>query len=128
MSKNKRSNNILRITKSIYILIGLSGFILIFGLLFFGFNTQSTLDNSSIDDRNSDNELIYGTGTIIYLEIEGGFYGILSDDGEHYDPTNLPIEYQKDGLRISFIAKERSDLLSFHMWGKIIELISIHPL
>ena len=125
MSKSKRSNNIVRTTKRIYILIGLSGFILIFGLLFFGFNTQSTLDNSSIDDNN---ELIYGTGTIIYLEIEGGFYGILSDDGEHYDPTNLPIEYQKDGLRISYIAKERSDLLNFHMWGKIIELINIHPL
>ena len=99
-----------------------------FGLLFFGFNTQSTLDNNSIDDRNSDNELIYGTVTIIYLKIEDVFYGILSDNGEHYDPINLPIEYQKDGLRISFIAKERSDLLSFHMWGKIVKLISIYPL
>ncbi|MFX0042981.1 MAG: hypothetical protein ACFE8L_08725 [Candidatus Hodarchaeota archaeon] len=92
------------------------------------FNTQSILDNSSNDDIDSNNELIYGTGTIIYLNIEGGFYGILSDDGEHYDPINLPIEYQIDGLRISFIAKERSDLLSFHMWGRIVELISIHPL
>ena len=128
MSKSKRSNNIHRTTKSIYILNGLTAFILIFSLLFFGFNIQSTIDNSSIDDNNSDNELIYGTGTIIYLKIEGGFYGILSDDGEHYDPINLPIEYQQDGLRISFIAKERSDLLSFHMWGKIVELISIYPL
>ncbi len=128
MSKSKRSNNIHRTTKSIYILIGLTGFILIFGLLFFGFNTQSTLHNSSIDDNNSGNELIYGTGTIIYLKIEGGLYGILSDDANHYDPINLPIKYQKDGLRIRFIAKERNDLLSFHMWGKIVELISIHPL
>ena len=97
-------------------------------MLFFGFNAQTILDNSSVDDIDLDNELIYGTGTIIYLKIEGGFYGILSDDGEHYDPINLPIEYQKDGLRVSFIAKERSDLLSFHMWGKIVELFSINPL
>jgi len=128
MLKSKRSNNINRTTKSTHLFIGLTGAILILGLLFFGFITQSTLDKSSIDDNNSDNELIYGTGTVIYLKIEGGFYGILSDDDQHYDPINLPLEYQKEGLRISFIAKQRSDLLSFHMWGKIIELISIHPL
>ena len=128
MSKFKRSNNINRTTKSIYIFIGLTGVILILGLLFFGFNTQSILYNNSKNENNSYNELIYGTGTIIYLKIEGGFYGILSDDDQHYDPINLPLEYQKEGLRISFIAKERSDLLSFHMWGKIIELISIYPL
>ena len=128
MLKSKKLNNINRTPKSIYIFIGLSGFLLIFGLLFFGFSTQSILDNNSKNENNSDNELIYGTGTIIYLKIEGGFYGILSDDDQHYDPINLPLEYQKEGLRISFIAKEISDLLSFHMWGKIIELISIHPL
>ncbi len=73
MSKSKRSNNIHGTSKGIYKLIGLSGFILIFGLFFFGFNTQSTLDNSSIEDNNSDNELIYGIGTVIYLKIEGAF-------------------------------------------------------
>jgi len=33
--------------------------------------------------------IVSGTGTVIFLDFEGGFYGILSDDGEHYDPVNL---------------------------------------
>lgn len=128
MLKSKRSNNIHGKKENLIVLIGLTSLILIFGILFFGFNTKSILVNGSIDDNNSDNELIYGTSTIIYLSFEGDFCGILSDDGEHYDPINLPTYYQKDGLRISFIAKERSDLFSYHMWGKIIEIISIYPL
>ena len=30
--------------------------------------------------------IVIGTGKIQYSDFEGGFYGIVSDDGEHYDP------------------------------------------
>ena len=109
-------------TKAINIFIGLSGFILILSLLLFGFSTQNTSNN------DSDNELIEETGTVVYLSFEGGFYGILSDEGERYDPINLPLEYQKAGLRVRFTAKERNDLDSSHMWGSIMELINIYTL
>jgi len=73
-------------------------------------------------------EIVVETGTITYLDFEGGFYGIVADDGEHYDPINLPSEFKEDGLRVMFIGKIREDLGSFHMWGKIIELTSIKKL
>jgi inhibitor of cysteine peptidase len=69
-----------------------------------------------------------GTGTITYLNFEGGFYGIVADNGKHYDPINLPSEYEESGLRVVFIGKVREDLVSFHMWGELIELISIKKL
>lgn len=72
-----------------------------------------------------DNSIVKGVGTIKYLDLEGGFYGIIADNGEYYDPINLPSRFEKDGLRVWFKGKIRGDLGSFHMWGTIIELIAI---
>lgn len=72
--------------------------------------------------------IIEGIGTIKYIDLEGGFYGIVTDYDGHYDPINLPSEFQVDGLRVKFIAKIRKDLHSYHMWGTIIELIYIKKL
>lgn len=64
-------------------------------------------------------------GTVRYIQLEGGFWGIISEKNEKFDPINLPKDFQKDGLKILFSYKERNDLMSFHMWGKIIQLIEI---
>ncbi|MFX0003982.1 MAG: hypothetical protein ACFE9C_10460 [Candidatus Hodarchaeota archaeon] len=77
--------------------------------------------------KNSDQDLIYDTGVIIYLNFEGGFFGIKSDDGKNYDPINLPPEFAIDGLKVLFIG-EKLDLASFHMWGIIIRIIFIQKI
>lgn len=64
-------------------------------------------------------------GTVKYIELEGGFYGIITDENESLDPINLGAVFQSDGKRIEFTYKVRSDLVSFHMWGKIVELQSV---
>jgi hypothetical protein len=56
-----------------------------------------------------------------------GFYGIVGDDGEHYDPLNMPQEFKVDGLRVQFPAN-LTNYASFHMWGYIVELFSIEKL
>ena len=38
------------------------------------------------------------TGTVVYLNLEGGVYVIRGDGGRTYNPSNLPEKYQKDGL------------------------------
>jgi len=76
--------------------------------------------------------VIEGTGTITYIELEGGFYGIIWDNGigklKHLDPTNLSSEFKEDGLRISFKAKILEDQVSFHMWGIVVEILEIEKL
>ena len=57
------------------------------------------------------------TGTIRHVDLEGGFYGIETDDGAKLDPVNLPAEFQKDGLRIRAYVESLQDRVSFHMWG-----------
>ena len=67
--------------------------------------------------------------TIVFNDFEGGFYGIIVDNGfepfNKLDPINLPPEFMEDGLRVRFKAKLRPDLYSFHMWGIMVKIINI---
>ena len=71
---------------------------------------------------------VEGTGTVVFVELEGGFYGIVADDGARYEPLNLPVEFQQDGLRVRFRARVRKDVASVHMWGRPVELLQIEAL
>jgi len=66
-----------------------------------------------------------GTGEIKYLDFEGGFYGIVSNDGEHYNPINLPSEYNEDGLQVNFKFIVLENQINYHMWGTPIKIIEI---
>jgi len=70
---------------------------------------------------------IQENGTVTCLGFEGGFYGIVGDDGNHYDPINMPQEFKVDGLRVRFTANF-TDYVSIHMWGYIVKLVSIERL
>ena len=64
-------------------------------------------------------------GTVVHKAIEGGFYAIDGDNGRKYDPINLPESFKKDGLRVKVTARRRTDAMSFHMYGAIIEILNI---
>ena len=72
-------------------------------------------------------EYIFINGTIKYIPLEGGFYGIIADDGKKYDPINLDQNFATDGLKVKVKAKILKDVVSFHMWGEIIKIIKIEP-
>jgi len=61
-------------------------------------------------------------GTVRYKDLEGGFYAIDTDDGKKYDPVNLPESFRKDGLRVTATVRLNKDLMSFRMYGEIIEI------
>jgi hypothetical protein len=91
--------------------------IIIVGLIFIFFGS-----GDSISEK---------TGTIQYIDLEGGFYGIIADDGSRYDPVNLMDsfpEFQEDGLRVKFSGNELKDHVSYHMWGTLIELTEIEEI
>ena len=68
------------------------------------------------------------TGTVKYITLEGGFYGITSRDNSNYDPINLSAEFRVDGLKISFKYKICNEQTSFHMWGTNIELLEVNKI
>jgi hypothetical protein len=61
-------------------------------------------------------------GEIVFLDFEGGFYGVIGNNEKHYDPINLPNEFQEEGLKILVIARISENQISFHMRGIIIEI------
>jgi hypothetical protein len=68
------------------------------------------------------------TGTISFIDLEGGFYAIRGDDGVTYDPLNLPSEFRQHALRLSATLRLRHDLTSVHMVGPLVEVLSIQSL
>lgn len=102
----------------------LSIFLCFFLLLLFIFHSCLSTKSKKFGEIIRQGNIIEGTGTIIYLDLEGGFYGIVTST-DHFDPINLPSKFTKDSLRVKFKAKIRKDLVSIHMWGILIELISI---
>ena len=64
-------------------------------------------------------------GTVVYKNIEGGFFAIDADDGRKYDPISLPESFRKGGLRVKVTARRRMDAMSIHMYGTIIEVVNI---
>jgi hypothetical protein len=68
---------------------------------------------------------VEGVGTVVYIRIEGGFYGIVAGSDGRWDPINLPSGYMQDGLKVRFEAKLRKDLSGTHMWGTMVEILSI---
>ena len=64
-------------------------------------------------------------GIVTHVALEGGFFAIRGDDGVTYDPTNLPPEFQKDGLKIEAEARRRDDIMGIHQVGPIVQLVRV---
>ena len=70
-------------------------------------------------------DVVSGIGTIQYVELEGGFYGLVADDSTRYNPQNLSEEYQEDGLRVRFRAVTKDDVMTTQMWGTPVEMLDV---
>ena len=79
---------------------------------------------SNHDAKPSDPNVIQATGVVQHQDIEGGFFGLVADDGAKYDPGTLPAEFQKDGLRVRFTARKTSAMTT-RMWGTTVEVEKI---
>lgn len=99
----------------VVITLALIGAIIVCGCITAGEDTKAL-------DRISKN------GTVTFVDLEGGFYGVVTDDEEQYLPTDLATEYQQDGLRVKFTADIMSDTATAQQWGTPIEITEIDTL
>lgn len=68
------------------------------------------------------------TGRVEFVTTEGGFFGIIGDDGQKYQPTNLPRKVRTNGLPIKFDARINDNIVSPFLWGTIIDVSNVTPL
>ena len=61
-------------------------------------------------------------GTIRYIDLSGGFWGIEGDNGQKYAPvSDLPGTFQKEGLRVKAQVSP-AQVFSIMMWGQHVEV------
>jgi len=73
--------------------------------------TPLIVSTMEFDDQN------WQVGTIRFINLEGGFYGLVRDDGTAYLPRNLEEQFKIDGLRVRFTGSELTDWASGYMFG-----------
>jgi len=73
----------------------------------------------------ADDKLLTFQGEVVLVEIEGGFYGIVDQNGQKYLPSNLPDLLKQNGLKVRGTAQLKSGKLGFKQWGKMIDIIEI---
>jgi len=74
-----------------------------------------------------DNNFTADTGIVQYMSFEGGFYGIMGNDGENYLPDKLTDEFKVDGLKIYFEGTI-TDLPTTVQWGRTISITKIQKI
>jgi uncharacterized protein YceK len=77
------------------------------------------------DDVPNPEDVISDTGTVRYVDLEGGFYGLIADDSTHYLPDSLDDSFRQDGLRVRFRAQIREDVMTMQMWGRPVRILDI---
>lgn len=76
----------------------------------------------------AENGEIAGNGTIHYVDLEGGFYGLTAETGARYYPLDLPDDMMRDGLRVRFRIRVQPDVMTITMWGTPVEVLEMSPL
>ena len=103
--------------------------LLILGALFIGAGCKTTSEPSASEEAPVNVQMEDAMiGTVTHIDLEGGFYGIMTEDGGKYFPINLDDAYKEDGLRIQFTMRERTDVMTTTMWGTTIEITAIEKL
>lgn len=67
------------------------------------------------------------TGRVEKVDLEGGFFGIITDDGRKLDPGGLPASVQRHGQRVQGKARVLTDVMTIRMWGTAVEILEISP-
>ena len=56
-------------------------------------------------------------GTIRYFDLEGGFYGIVTNKGQKLLPLNLAKEYQQAGAIVEVKGELQQGMMTTQQWG-----------
>jgi hypothetical protein len=64
-------------------------------------------------------------GTVVFLAVEGGCWGVRTDAGNTIEPMGLPPQYRKDGLRVRLVVRYPRGMTSTCQIGRIahVELV-----
>jgi hypothetical protein len=93
---------------------------------------SSSTPTNAVDPKPTptpgDPALLTRNGTVRYLDLEGGFWGLVADDSTRYDPGTLDERFRVDGLRVRFDARVNEGQMSFRQWGTLVTIVRLDRL
>lgn len=72
----------------------------------------------------SKQNLLTLTGTLRYLQIEGGFFGFESDNGKKYTFKGLEPTLRVANIRLKVTGFIREDIMTTTQYGSVLEVVS----
>jgi len=63
--------------------------------------------------------------TVQYMNLEGGFFGLVSKEGKHWLPINLKKEFQQHGAVIKVKGNAIKGMMTIQQWGTPLSIIDI---
>ena len=72
-------------------------------------------------------EVVEGTGTVVFRDVEGGCWAITTDTGSSYEPVGLSDSFKEDGLRVQFTLRTL-DVATTCMVGVPVEVLDLQPI
>lgn len=100
-------------------------FLLSFGLTMLVNNRATSNEAHSMSNLSNEREVLDIKGKVVFVQLEGGFWGIVAEDGQRYDPHSLAPMFQKEGILVRVKARVSDRVVQIHMWGKPIEILKI---
>ena len=93
-------------------------------------STQAGCDNVGPRGTTSVSQapLTTVTGTVVFRENNGGFFGVLTDNGGQLEPMALDPQYQQDGVRIKLMGRVDNAQLGKHGWGNAVSVDKVQKL
>jgi len=79
-------------------------------------NASPTQENKPVV-KNSEQQAQWQSATIKFMEFEGGFFGIVTDDGEKLLPMNLAKEFHQIGAKVKVQGHLITDMMTIQQWG-----------
>lgn len=73
----------------------------------------------------TEKEMVWHAVTVKYLEMEGGFYGLVSDKGDKFLPRNLAKEYQLPGTQLKVKGEVIKGMITIQQWGKVFNITDV---
>ncbi|HMQ07427.1 MAG TPA: hypothetical protein PKC30_09010 [Saprospiraceae bacterium] len=62
-------------------------------------------------------------GNVVYVPIEGGFWGVMTKKNRNYLPMEMPESLKKDGIEVTLKVRMVKDAVTMFMWGLPVEII-----
>ncbi|WP_448549606.1 hypothetical protein [Thalassotalea fusca] len=88
---------------------------------------EQVLDDKPVTDEKKpmNNVQHWSQAKVEYIGLEGGFYGIITNNGQKLLPANLSKELRQDGAIVELSGYFEQGVITFQQWGKPFKITSI---